>query len=93
MELLPILYIDGVTIFYLLYSKFRTFRVSKIRIGCPKDGCMGLWLKPSPVILTHSNTSKYKSKVTVINTLISYCGVSPRFLGDTHYVMNFGVSP
>ncbi len=38
---LSILYNDKVSSFYLFYSKFWNFRVSKIRIGCSKD-----WLKP-----------------------------------------------
>ncbi len=46
MELWPILCNNGVYNFYLFYSRFWNFRVSKIRIRCPKDGWMGIWLIP-----------------------------------------------
>ncbi len=36
---------NGVSTSYLFTSKISNFRVSKIRIGCPKDGWTGLWLK------------------------------------------------
>ncbi len=46
MVLLPILCNCSVLHSYLFYSKFRIFRVSKIRIGCPNDRWTGLWLNP-----------------------------------------------
>ncbi len=50
MILLHILCNNRVSHSYLFYSKFWNFwgaqKGSKIRIGCPKDKWMGLWLKP-----------------------------------------------
>ncbi len=36
---------DRVSSFYLFYNKFWNFRVSKFRIGCPKDRWNGILLK------------------------------------------------
>ncbi len=45
--LLRILCNNRVSSYYLFYSKFwGVQKGSKIRIGCPKDRWMGIWLKP-----------------------------------------------
>ncbi len=50
MELLPILYKDGVSSFYHFYIKISKFKVSKIRIEYPDEGWPDVWLKPCGLI-------------------------------------------